>query len=171
MAHKKGASSSRNGRDSAAQRLGVKRDGGNGGHGGDVRLVVDPGVHTLLDFHFHPHVRAGNGKGGQGGNRDGANGGDLVLRVPDGTVVHSADGEVLADLVGTGTSFAVAPGGRGGGGEPAAGQPPPQGPRLAPPGGARGPPPGGLGIKSGPHPRLGGVPRAGKGSPFPRRSP
>jgi GTP-binding protein len=94
-------------------------DGGNGGHGGDVRLVVDPGVHTLLDFHFHPHVRAGNGKGGQGGNRDGANGGDLVLRVPDGTVVHSADGEVLADLVGTGTSFAVAHGGRGGRGNAA----------------------------------------------------
>src|SRR6185503_5846598 len=73
-------------------------DGGNGGHGGDVVLTVDPEVHTLLDF--HPHVRATNGTGGMGGNRQGANGGDLVLKVPDGTVVHGADGEVLADLVG-----------------------------------------------------------------------
>ncbi len=40
-------------------------DGGDGGHGGSVTLVVDPGVHTLLDFHFKPHVRAENGKGGQ----------------------------------------------------------------------------------------------------------
>jgi GTP-binding protein len=89
-------------------------DGGNGGHGGDVALVVDAGVHTLLDFHFRPHAKAQNGKGGQGGNRDGANGGDLVLRVPDGTVVQDADGNVLADLVGVGTSFAAARGGRGG---------------------------------------------------------
>ncbi|HEY2673221.1 MAG TPA: GTPase ObgE [Rugosimonospora sp.] len=89
-------------------------DGGNGGHGGDVTLVVDAGVHTLLDFHFRPHAKAQNGKGGQGGNRDGANGGDLVLPVPDGTVVQDADGNVLADLVGVGTSFVAASGGRGG---------------------------------------------------------
>src|SRR5205823_1507715 len=74
---------------------------------------------TLLDFHFRPHVKAGNGKGGQGGNRDGAQGGDLVLRVPDGTVVQSVDGEVLADLVGAGTRFIVARGGRGGRGNAA----------------------------------------------------
>jgi GTPase len=89
-------------------------DGGNGGHGGDVVLTVDPEVHTLLDFHFHPHVRATNGTGGMGGNRQGANGGDLVLKVPDGTVVHSADGAVLADLVGPGTTYVAAAGGRGG---------------------------------------------------------
>ena len=94
-------------------------DGGDGGHGGDVTLVVDPGVHTLLDFHFRPHVKAGNGKGGQGGNRDGANGTDLVLRVPDGTVVHSPDGTVLADLVGAGTAVVIAHGGRGGRGNAA----------------------------------------------------
>jgi GTP-binding protein len=94
-------------------------DGGNGGHGGDVTLVVDPGVHTLLDFHFRPHIKAGNGKGGQGGNRDGAGGGELILPVPDGTVVQSVDGEVLADLVGAGTSFVVARGGRGGRGNAA----------------------------------------------------
>ncbi|WP_027499904.1 GTPase ObgE [Rhodococcus sp. UNC363MFTsu5.1] len=89
-------------------------DGGNGGRGGDVVLVVDENVHTLLDFHFHPHAKAGNGKQGAGGNREGANGSDLVLRVPDGTVVLDSDGNVLADLIGTGSRFDAAPGGRGG---------------------------------------------------------
>ncbi|MGH3736514.1 MAG: GTPase ObgE [Micromonosporaceae bacterium] len=94
-------------------------DGGNGGSGGDVLLTVDAGVHTLLDFHFRPHVKASNGNGGQGSNRHGANGGDLVLRVPDGTVVQTPDGEVLADLVGAGTTYVVAAGGRGGRGNAA----------------------------------------------------
>jgi len=94
-------------------------DGGNGGHGGSVTLVVDSGVHTLLDFHFRPHVKAENGKGGQGSNRHGANGADLTLRVPDGTVVQTLDGEVLVDLVGEGTSYEVARGGRGGRGNAA----------------------------------------------------
>jgi GTP-binding protein len=94
-------------------------DGGDGGHGGDVLLVVDPGAHTLLDFHFRPHLRAENGKSGQGSNKDGANGGDLVLKVPDGTVVQSLDGTVLADLVGAGTTYQVARGGRGGRGNAA----------------------------------------------------
>ncbi|HEX8629339.1 MAG TPA: GTPase ObgE, partial [Catenuloplanes sp.] len=67
-----------------------------------------------LDFHFRPHVKAPNGKGGAGSNRDGANGADLVLKVPDGTVVQTLDGEVLADMVGAGTTFEVARGGRGG---------------------------------------------------------
>jgi GTP-binding protein len=89
-------------------------DGGNGGHGGGITLVVDPQLHTLLDFHFHPHVKASNGVAGAGANRDGANGKDLVVEVPDGTVVMSADGEVLADMVGAGTTFEVARGGRGG---------------------------------------------------------
>ncbi len=89
-------------------------DGGNGGHGGNVLLVVDQNSHTLLDFHFRPHVRAKNGAGGAGGNRDGANGGDLVLKVPSGTVVQTSDGEVIADLVGVGTTLEVARGGRGG---------------------------------------------------------
>ncbi|GIM88088.1 GTPase ObgE [Salinispora arenicola] len=94
-------------------------DGGNGGHGGSVSLVVDPQVHTLLDFHFRPHVKASNGKGGAGSNRDGANGADLVLRVPNGTVVQTTGGTVLADLVGAGTTFEVARGGRGGRGNAA----------------------------------------------------
>src|SRR4051812_24287943 len=89
-------------------------DGGNGGKGGDGVLVGDSGGHTLLDFHLHPHQKAGNGKPGQGAHRSGAAGGDLELRVPSGTVVQTADGETLADLVGAGTRFVVAHGGRGG---------------------------------------------------------
>jgi GTP-binding protein len=89
-------------------------DGGNGGRGGSVVLVVDPQVHTLLDFHFHPHVEAPSGKQGQGSNRDGAAGFDLELRVPDGTVVLDEHGRMLADLVGAGTRFVAAEGGRGG---------------------------------------------------------
>ncbi|SDZ26540.1 GTP-binding protein [Micromonospora pattaloongensis] len=94
-------------------------DGGNGGHGGSVSLVVDPQVHTLLDFHFRPHVKAENGKGGAGSNRDGANGQNLVVKVPNGTVVQTPDGEVLADLVGVGTTLEIARGGRGGRGNAA----------------------------------------------------
>ncbi|HTF11540.1 MAG TPA: GTPase ObgE [Asanoa sp.] len=89
-------------------------DGGNGGHGGSVSFKVDPQVHTLLDFHYRPHLKASNGNGGAGSNRDGATGHDLVLLVPDGTVVQTADGQVLADLVGAGTIVEVARGGRGG---------------------------------------------------------
>jgi GTPase len=89
-------------------------DGGNGGDGGDVVLVVDPNVHTLLDFHYRPHQRAGNGRPGQGSNRFGAAGGTLELKVPNGTVVQSVGGEMLADLTGTGTRYVVARGGRGG---------------------------------------------------------
>jgi GTP-binding protein len=89
-------------------------DGGNGGRGGDVTLVVDPSTTTLLDYHHTPHRRATNGKPGQGGHRSGADGNDLVLTVPNGTVVKTARGEVLADLIGAGTSYVVARGGRGG---------------------------------------------------------
>jgi len=89
-------------------------DGGNGGRGGSVILVVDPQVHTLLDFHFHPHVVAQSGKPGAGSNRDGAAGADLEVKVPDGTVVLDENGRVLADLVGAGTRFEAAAGGRGG---------------------------------------------------------
>ena len=89
-------------------------DGGNGGRGGNVLIEVDPNAATLLDFHRRPVRRAGNGKAGQGSNRNGADGGDLVLSVPDGTVVKTDDGEVLADLIGAGTRFVAAQGGRGG---------------------------------------------------------
>ena len=89
-------------------------DGGNGGQGGGVMFVVDSNVHTLLDFHFSSHAKAGNGTQGMGGNREGANGEDLILKVPDGTVVLDKKGNVLADMIGEGTRFDAAPGGRGG---------------------------------------------------------
>jgi len=89
-------------------------DGGNGGRGGDIILEVDPGVHTLLDFHHRPHHRAGNGKPGQGDHRNGAQGEDRILAVPEGTVVSGDDGKILIDLVGEGTRYVVAQGGRGG---------------------------------------------------------
>ncbi|MGH3551021.1 MAG: GTPase ObgE [Mycobacterium sp.] len=89
-------------------------DGGNGGRGGSVVLVVDPQAHTLLDFHFRPHVVAASGKQGMGANRDGAAGADLEVNVPDGTVVLDEGGRLLADLVGAGTRFEAAAGGRGG---------------------------------------------------------
>jgi GTPase len=89
-------------------------DGGNGGRGGDIVLVVDGSTTTLLDHQRRPHQRAQNGKPGQGSHRNGADGADLVLTVPDGTVVTSSDGSVLADLVGVGTRWVAARGGRGG---------------------------------------------------------
>ncbi|MCW0211738.1 MAG: GTPase ObgE [Pseudonocardia sp.] len=89
-------------------------DGGNGGRGGSVVLVVDPGVHTLLDFHHRPHAVAKNGTQGMGGFRSGANADDLEMLVPDGTVIFDEAGNIIADLVGPGTRFIAAEGGRGG---------------------------------------------------------
>ncbi|MGB7982490.1 MAG: GTPase ObgE [Candidatus Nanopelagicales bacterium] len=88
-------------------------DGGNGGRGGDVILLADQATPSLLDYHHAPHRRATSGVPGQGGHRNGANGADVVLPVPVGTVV-SVDGEVLADLPVAGTSVVIARGGRGG---------------------------------------------------------
>jgi GTP-binding protein len=89
-------------------------DGGNGGRGGSVIFEVDASSSTLLDFHRRPVRKAGNGHQGEGSNRNGASGEDLIVKVPTGTVVLASDGEVLADLVGTGTTFVAAQGGRGG---------------------------------------------------------
>jgi GTP-binding protein len=89
-------------------------DGGNGGPGGSVILRVDPDVTTLVNYHHSPQRRAEHGGHGAGGHRNGGHGSDLVLPVPDGTVVSTAGGEVLADLVGPGTEMIVAQGGRGG---------------------------------------------------------
>jgi GTPase len=89
-------------------------DGGNGGDGGDVVLIVDPQVTTLLDYHHSPHRKAPSGRPGQGANRSGASGEDLLLPVPEGTVVTTPSGRVLADLLGAGTRFVAAAGGRGG---------------------------------------------------------
>ncbi len=90
-------------------------DGGNGGNGGSVILRVDPQVTTLIDYHHRPQRRASNGEPGRGNYQDGARGHDVVLTVPEGTLVRDAGtGEVLADLVGPSAEVVVAQGGRGG---------------------------------------------------------
>jgi GTP-binding protein len=106
-------------------------DGADGGNGGDVVLVVDHNVTTLLDYHFHPHQKATSGKAGAGDMRNGAQGTTLELPVPNGTVVLSQDGEVLADLVGVGSRYVIAKGGRGGLGNAALANPKRKAPGFA----------------------------------------
>jgi GTP-binding protein len=89
-------------------------DGGDGGDGGSVVVVADRNTASLLAFRDHPHRRAESGRHGAGKQRHGARGGDLLVSVPEGTVVRSRDGEVLADLVGHGDRYVAASGGRGG---------------------------------------------------------
>ena len=90
-------------------------DGGNGGRGGSVILRVDPDVTTLVDYHRQSYRRATSGQPGRGDHQNGSNGEDIVLPVPDGTVVTDADsGERLADLTGPDAELVVAQGGRGG---------------------------------------------------------
>jgi GTPase len=89
-------------------------DGGNGGPGGSVILRVDPDVTTLLEYHHSPKRRAESGGHGAGGHRNGSHGKDLVLPIPEGTVVSDTRGNVLADMVGPGTELVIASGGRGG---------------------------------------------------------
>lgn len=89
-------------------------DGGDGGHGGSVVLEVDPAVTTLLTYHRSPHQRAGKGSPGMGDWRRGVDGKDLVLPVPEGTVVKDSEGQVLADLLEPGARVVVAEGGTGG---------------------------------------------------------
>ncbi len=89
-------------------------DGGNGGRGGDIILIVDSGVTTLLDFHHSPHRKATSGSQGYGDRKDGTYGEDLILPVPNGTVVFDDKGNQLADLIGVGTTFLAAQGGHGG---------------------------------------------------------
>ncbi|MGN6205571.1 GTPase ObgE [Humibacter sp.] len=106
-------------------------DGGNGGHGGDIALVTDPGVTTLLAYHRHPHRSSENGGFGMGDNRSGASGADLELPVPVGTVVKDASGELLVDLDQPGMRYVVAPGGLGGLGNAALASPKRKAPGFA----------------------------------------
>ena len=89
-------------------------DGGAGGHGGDIVLLADPQVTTLLEYHRRPHITAKNGGFGAGDYRAGENGGELVLPVPVGTVVKNVEGETLIDFTEPGTRFVAAKGGVGG---------------------------------------------------------
>ncbi|WP_426243895.1 GTPase ObgE [Nocardioides sp. LHG3406-4] len=89
-------------------------DGGNGGPGGSVILRVDTDVTTLIDYHHSPKRTAEHGGHGAGAHRNGGHGADLVLPVPDGTVVTDSEGNLLGDMVGPGTEMVIATGGRGG---------------------------------------------------------
>ena len=94
-------------------------DGGDGGRGGDVVLVADQSVATLIDYRYKHHFKAGKGTHGQGKRMHGANGKDLILKVPVGTVVRLLDEnmqpcEDIADLTHNGERVIVAKGGRGG---------------------------------------------------------
>ena len=91
-------------------------DGGDGGRGGNIMLVVDPNLSTLVDFHYQKHYRAEQGEAGHRKNQHGKNGEDLLLRVPPGTVVKEAEteGGILADLTRPGQQVVAAKGGRGG---------------------------------------------------------
>jgi GTP-binding protein len=89
-------------------------DGGDGGKGGDVWLVADRNVSSLIAFRDHPHRRATNGVHGKGKKLNGASGKDHIVAVPEGTTVKDRDGTVLADLVAHGDRWLAAEGGRGG---------------------------------------------------------
>ena len=90
-------------------------DGGNGGRGGDVIIRVDKQLSTLMDYRYKKIYHAGNGGHGQGANRTGKNGEDVVLRVPPGTMIKdAANGKTLADLLHEGDEVIIAKGGKGG---------------------------------------------------------
>ena len=90
-------------------------NGGDGGKGGDVIFEVSPAISTLLDLRYRPHQKAETGHHGMGKNRHGANGNELKILVPAGTVVKDAEsGEILADLTSAGERVVLFKGGRGG---------------------------------------------------------
>jgi GTP-binding protein len=108
-------------------------DGGDGGDGGSVIFEVTRGLHDLSWLADHPHQKAGPGGAGRSTRRNGANGKDLVIPVPDGTVVSDREG-LIADLVGEGARAVVARGGRGGRGNAALATARNRVPRAAEPG-------------------------------------
>lgn len=90
-------------------------DGGDGGRGGHVILQVDPQLTTLIDLRYQWKYQAKRGEHGQGNNKHGKNGEDVIVRIPPGTLVKNEEtGEILADLTNTDDRFIAAEGGRGG---------------------------------------------------------
>jgi GTPase len=107
-------------------------DGGNGGDGGSVIIRVDSGLTTLVGYHRQAHWRATNGQPGRGDNQNGARGEDVILPVPNGTVVIDEEtAEQIADLTGDGAEIVVAQGGRGGLGNAALASPARKAPGFA----------------------------------------
>src|SRR5947207_2365480 len=98
-----------------SRRSGIFTDGSDGGKGGDVIVKAVDGLNTLIDYRYQQHFKAKNGGGGMGKDRHGANGSDVVLKVPAGTQVYEEDGEtLLADLTDVGQRAVIARGGNGG---------------------------------------------------------
>lgn len=90
-------------------------NGGDGGNGGDVVVEAVTGLNTLIDYRYQQHFKAQRGGNGMGKDRAGANGKDVVLKVPVGTQVYEEDGEtLLADLTQVGQRVTIANGGNGG---------------------------------------------------------
>jgi GTP-binding protein len=110
-------------------------DGGDGGNGGDVYFQAAEDVDTLLDFAGKHHWQAGNGQGGQGSNKHGANGEDLIIKVPPGTLIYDIDLDImLKDLNEAGLKVLVCRGGKGGRGNKSFATATNQTPRYATPG-------------------------------------
>src|SRR2546429_419741 len=159
MAHKKSAGSSRNGRDSVGQRLGMKTGAGqegdagaillrqrgaavvpranvgSGGRGGNIILEVSRQLNSLQDYRFKHHFVAGRGGRGGGSRRHGRDANDLILQVPPGTLVKDEEGKTIADLVAANQRLIVGRGGRGGRGNAHLQAATPPTPRLAQRGG------------------------------------
>src|SRR5436190_17457976 len=90
-------------------------NGGDGGHGGDVIVTAVNGLNTLIDYRYQQHFTAQNGRAGMGKDRHGANGKDIMMKVPAGTQIYEDDGEtLLADLTDVGQTIVLAKGGNGG---------------------------------------------------------
>ncbi len=109
-------------------------DGGDGGRGGDVWIEAVEGLNTLIDFRYTQHFRADTGIHGMGRNRHGANGEDVVLKVPVGTQVMDDDKQTIVDLDHAGQRFLLCKGGNGGWGNTQFKGPINQAPRHANPG-------------------------------------
>lgn len=109
--------------------------GGNGGDGGSIELIADENLNTLLDFRYKKKYKAKSGQPGGSSLKDGRNGENIIIKIPVGTIVKSADtGEVLYDFKQNGERFVVAKGGRGGKGNSNFATPVNRTPRYAEPG-------------------------------------
>ena len=94
--------------------------GGNGGHGSNIKFVVDTGLHTLIDLRYMKMIKGDKGENGSGKNQNGKNASDVIIKVPQGTVITDMDTNlIIADMKNIGDEVVVAKGGRGGRGNTA----------------------------------------------------